>query len=296
MKFYKQGHHLIIIIDDTFNDKSLTDFFKAFHFSRKAIHLLHQHKNYTVNGEYKQNVILHTNDVLSLYAYEPDDQMYPPVFHPLDIAYEDDLLLMVNKPPHLPVYPSDPKNHQSLAHYVSGYYKKQHLDIPVRFIHRLDDDTSGLVIFSKSYLFQPLFDYMIQEKEIHRDYLASVEGHFKDTKKHMIKTYIARDRHNAKRMRVAKKGQIAITYYRCIKNTKYGALVECALETGRRHQIRVHMAHLGHPLLNDPLYNPHAKQKRQALHAYSISFIHPLTRKYLRVTCNLPHDLQNLTV
>lgn len=296
MKFYKRDDQLIITIDDTFNGKSLTDFFKAFHFSRKAIHLLHQHKGYRVNEQYRPDPILKAGDILSLHAFEKDDRQYPPVYKPINVVYEDDLLLMVNKPAHLPVYPSDPKNHQSLAHYVSGYYKKHHLDIPVRFIHRLDDDTSGLVIFSKSYLFQPLFDYMIQEKEIHRDYLAIVEGHFKDTKKHLIKTYIARDRHNAKRMRVAPKGQLAITHYHCIKNLRHGALVECALETGRRHQIRVHMAHLGHPLLNDPLYNPHAKQKRQALHAYSVSFIHPLTHKYLHVTCSLPHDLQSLTV
>lgn len=295
MKFYKKDDQLIITIDETFNDQKLSGFFKAFHFSKKAIHLLHQYKGYRVNGQYRQDIILKAGDILSLHAYEKDDQQYPPIYKAIDVVYEDDLLLIVNKPAHLPVYPSDPQNHQSLAHYVSGYYKKHHLDIPVRFIHRLDDDTSGLVIFSKSYLFQPLFDYMIQEKRIHRDYLAIVEGHFKDHDRHTIQTYLARNRHNAKRMRVAQKGQLAITHYRCIKNLKHGALVMCTLETGRRHQIRVQMAHLHHPLINDPLYNPRSKQKRQALHAYQISFIHPLTRQYVRVMCNLPPDLQSLT-
>lgn len=295
MKFYKENDHIIITIDDTYDNKKLSEFFKDFHFSRKSIHLLHQYKNYTINGEYKQETTLKKDDVLSLYAYEKDDHMYPPMDEPIDVLYEDDLLLVVNKPAGLPVYPNDQSSIYSLSNCVSSYYHRHHLDIPVRFIQRLDDDTSGLVIYSKSYLFQPLFDYMLSIRSIHRSYLAVVERTFKDPHRpHTLKNHIARDRHNAKRMRIAKKGQVAITHYQCLENSGDRALVECTLETGRRHQIRVQMANIKHPLINDALYNPHRQQGRLALHAYKIEMNHPLTGENLVIESALPDDMKDL--
>lgn len=295
MKYHQKGNDLVLIIDEVFDHQDLETFFHHFHFSKKAIHLLHQNKGYKINSEYQQKAILHKGDILTLHAYDPDDGTYEPNFEPIDIAYEDELLLIVNKPAYLPVYPSDLSNHESLAHRVAGYYISQGYDLPVRYIHRLDDETSGLVVFVKSTLFLPLFDYLLSIKEIKRSYLAFVEGRFKDHKTHKIETYLARDRHHAKRMRVANKGQKAITYYQCLENYESYALVKCVLESGRRHQIRVHMAHIGHPLIGDPLYNPHPSQiKRQALHACSIEMIHPLTNERLLVSCDLPADLQSL--
>jgi 23S rRNA pseudouridine1911/1915/1917 synthase len=295
MKYYQKGNDLVLIIDEVFDHQDLTALFHHFHFSKKAIHLLHQYKGYKINNEYKLNATLHKGDVVVLKAYDKDDGTYVPNFGPIEVAYEDELLLIVNKPANLPVYPSDLTNHNSLAHRVAGYYLMQGYDLPVRFIHRLDDETSGLVVFVKSTLFLPLFDYLLSIKEIKRTYLAFVEGSFKDTTTHKIETYLAKDRHNAKRMRVSDKGQKAITYYKCLANYDHYALVSCSLETGRRHQIRVHMAFIGHPLLGDPLYNTHQSQiKRQALHACAIEMIHPLTNEQLVVRCDLPSDLQSL--
>lgn len=296
MKFIKRADQLILTIDHTWDGKHLSDFFEAYHFSKKNKHLLHQYKNYTLNHEYVYDAPLKTGDLLSLKAYERDDGMYRPVFEDLDIVYEDDLLLIVNKPPFLPVYPAHQEDTQSLANYVSGYYASCGLDLPVRFIHRLDDDTSGLVIFCKSYLFQSYLDEMLKRKAIHRHYLAFTKGTFPDQKIHTIDADIARDRHNAKKMRVAPHGSHAITHYQCLENHSNYALVKCILETGRRHQIRVHMASIQHPLLGDPLYGkPFGSLHRQALHAYAIALIHPLTGEQLLVKSNLPPDLQSLT-
>lgn len=295
MKFIKRQNNLILTIDQAHASMSLSDFFDAYHFSKKNKHLLRQNKAYSLNHHYVAEAILHEGDLLSLSAYEEDDGMYTPVFKELEVVYEDDLILIVNKPPHLPVYPSSQEDTHSLSHLVAGYYASQGLNIPVRFIHRLDDDTSGLVLYSKSYLFQSLLDDMLRERMIHRHYIAFVEGRFPDHLEHTIDAPIARDRHNAKKMRVSPHGQKAITHYRALENYQNSAKVECILDSGRRHQIRVHMASRHHPLIGDPLYgHPSLLLDRQALHAYALSFVHPLTNEQLLVKSNLPLDLQNL--
>jgi len=295
MKYQIHNQYITFIIDELFNNKSIEEFFHYFHLSRKTIHLLKQNKEYQLNGNYiSSETLLKTNNKLTIRSFEKDDQMYPPTFSTIDIIYEDDFLLIVNKPAYLPIYPDSLEKRESLNHYVSYYYQTQGYDYPIRPIHRLDNDTTGLVIYCKCALLQPLLDYRLSKKEIQRHYLAIVEGQL-DKKKYTVHTYIATDRHHSSKVRVSKKGKEAITHYQCLKSYKSFSLVECLLETGRKHQIRVHMSSIGHPLLGDPLYGHSSSYvKRQALHAYLVEMIHPITLEKLYIECPLPKDFQFL--
>lgn len=292
METIRKHDYLAFHIDDEFANKSIHDFFESFHLSRKTIHLLQQNKNYTLNGQFASiSTMLKSGDWLSVKAYEHDDGMYVPGNKAPQIIFEDDYFLIVNKPCNLPVFPAHKDDTHSLSHQVSYYYHSQGYDIPVRFIHRLDDETGGLVIYVKCTFLQPLMDYLLSIKQIHRHYLALVEGNFPNYKEYVIDKPIARNRHDAKKMRVGGDKQ-AITRYHLMENYDGYALIECVLETGRRHQIRVHLAAIGHPLLGDALYSKHPGQlKRQALHAYLIEFIHPITKEVIRLTSPLPDDM-----
>ncbi|MBO6046570.1 MAG: RluA family pseudouridine synthase [Erysipelotrichaceae bacterium] len=230
-------------------------------------------------------------DHLLIDAYGSDDHMYEPVFEDIDVVYEDDILLIVNKPAGLPVFPDHRGDTHSLANHVAGYYVLNGEDLPVRFIHRLDVDTSGLIIFVKCSLLQSYMDQLLAKHLLEKRYLALVAGTFKDKQVHTIKKPIGRDRHVSGKMRIAINGQQAITKYQCLQNYEDHALVECLLITGRRHQIRVHMASIDHPILGDQLYNLHpGKRKRQALMAYLLKFKHPVTQETVSVTLDVPDD------
>ena len=275
---------------------SIDDFFESFHLSKKTIHLLKQNKDYTLNKKYvSSSSIMVKGDVLCVKAFEPDDNMYTPVFEDIDIVYEDDFLLVVNKPAFINVYPDDKKKTDSLSHRVSGYYKTIGLDIPVRYIHRLDYETSGMVVFCKCSLILPLLDYQLSIKDIQRHYLAIVDGKITDKKPHIIDKPIGKDRHHNQRMRVAQGGKDAKTQYISKGHKNNLSLIECQLYSGRKHQIRVHMSYLGYPLLGDKLYGRESSLiNRQALHAYRLQFVHPITKEKMTLTCHPPYDMQKL--
>ena len=275
---------------------SINDFFEELKLSKKTIHLLKQNKDYTVNKRFvSSSTILLKGDVLTIKAFESDDGMYPPVFDDLDIVYEDEFILIVNKPAFINVYPDDKTKTDSLSNLVSGYYHTQGYNLPVRYIHRLDYETSGLVIYCKCALIQSLLDYQLSVKEIKRYYLAIVEGTISDFKWHSIHKNIGRDRHHNSKMIVCSSGKEATTHYKCLATKNNLSAVECKLESGRKHQIRVHMASIGHPLVGDKLYNkPSPLINRQALHAYELRFIHPITKENMRIVNRLSPEIKKL--
>ncbi len=275
---------------------SIEDFFHAFHLSKKTIHLFKQNKEYHVNNRYvSPSTILIKGDQLTVKAFQQDDGMYPPTYGNLDIIYEDDFLLIVNKPPFIQVFPDHQTKIDSLSNLVSGYYQQQGYHIPVRFIHRLDYETSGLIIFCKCSFIQALLDYRLAHKEIKRDYLAIVLGHIPDHYYHRINKPIGRDRHHSQKMIVSASGKPACTYYQCITSHQDYSLIHCTLESGRKHQIRVHMAAIGHPLLGDKLYGKASPYiNRQALHAHQLQLNHPITNEKMTLVCHPPLDMKQL--
>lgn len=294
MHYHKENNYLVIEIDERIQGMTLLEFFHYLHLSKKTIHLLRQNKDYTLNNTYVDyQTILKEKDLLSIKAYEQGRDFIAQE-STLEIIYEDDLLCIVNKPSNLIIHPDDKSKKDTLCNYVSNYYKQTHQDLPIRYLHRLDKDTTGLVMFCKCALLQPYFDYMIASKEIKKTYLAIIQGHL--PKREMtIDLPIGQDRHSKNKMCISKTGKEAITHFKEIKTKENYTLIECQIETGRKHQIRVHLSHLHHPIINDTLYGKASSRiNRMALHAYRLEFIHPLSNRSMVIECPLPLDMEKI--
>ena len=177
MHYHKEKNHLVIEIDERIQGMTLLEFFHYLHLSKKTIHLLRQNKDYTLNNTYVDyQTILKDKDILSIKAYE-QGRDFVEQESSLEIIYEDDLLCVVNKPSNLIIHPDDKSKKNTLCNYMSYYYQQSYQDLPIRYLHRLDRDTTGLVMFCKCALLQPYFDALIASKEIKKTYLAIIQGH-----------------------------------------------------------------------------------------------------------------------
>lgn len=195
------------------------------------------------------------------------------------VLYEDDYCLVFDKPAGMAVHGSGEvgQSRGTLDEAAARHLLACDDPLPVRHIHRLDDDTSGPVLYSKNDLAQLRLDEAMRGKEIHRRYVAVVHGRL-NNRSGIIREPIGKDRHHSTRRRVSSNGDKAVTRYEMIASNSRYSLVRLELETGRTHQIRVHMSHMGHPLLGDELYGGSIDMlKHQALHGEELIFAHPLT-------------------
>jgi 23S rRNA pseudouridine1911/1915/1917 synthase len=226
-------------------------------------------------------------DQLMIHFYKNLEDDVKPSYMKIEILFEDDHLLVVNKPAGIDTHPNDPGQVNTLLNGVASYLQSNGHPAWVRHIHRLDRDTTGAILFAKHPLAVSVLDRMLEQREIKRTYLALVHGLMK-RKKGTIHEPIGRDRHHATRRRVSPSGQDAITHFELIdlyqKDNK--SLVKCWLDTGRTHQIRVHLSHIGYPLVGDILYGGKLVAPRQALHAAKLEFVHPLTKEL--ISCFAP--------
>lgn len=227
----------------------------------------------------------------------------------LDIIHEDEHLIVVDKPAGLVVHPSAGHADGTLVNALLHHCKGQLSGIGgverPGIVHRIDRDTSGLLVVAKTDKAHEGLAKLFAAHDIERRYFALVAG-TPAPPAGRIATQIGRSTYDRKKMAVLPdgKGKHAVTHFRMIKQLRNSALVECKLETGRTHQVRVHMAHIGHPLIGDPLYNNRRKAfkfgpnqsyfERQALHAASLGFIHPITGEKLGFESRLPEDIQQL--
>lgn len=230
---------------------------------------------------------------------EGSSEKIPAVELPLDIVYEDNDILVINKPADMPIHPSLNNYTNSLANAVAYYYEKQGIPFIYRCINRLDRDTSGLTLIAKHVLSGGILSQAVanktEENGIKREYLAIVKGALPQ-KEGTINAPIARKGDSIiERIIDYDKGDEAITHYRVLKEENGHSLISLILETGRTHQIRVHMKHIGHPLIGDHLYNPDMEHiSRQALHSYKLSFTHPITGERMTLTAPLPEDMSKI--
>jgi RluA family pseudouridine synthase len=235
-------------------------------------------------------------DVVTARVAPEEDAGLPPVPMELAVVHEDAEVLVLDKPPFLLVHPTSPEQTRTLAHGVAHRFAQQGLRAKVRPVHRIDRDTSGLVLFARTALAHAHLDAQLREREMGRSYLAFVRGAVADDAG-MVDAPIGRDRKNPNLRAVRPGGEPALTRWRVAERFSGATLLELELETGRTHQIRVHMAHLGHPVLGDRPYGGAARgdtMKRQALHAARLAFAHPRTGERMSFEAPLPADLAEL--
>lgn len=267
-----------------YDNKPLIEFMDDYYQSRKNKYLLIQQKRILINGNTINdiNAILHSTDTLTIIIpSEPIDWAFSK--NECKVIYEDDFVYIVHKDAGIIIHTS--KDDINCLNSLAATYQKNHsIYSPVRPLHRLDQDTQGLVLYSKIPFFQPWFDEQLSHKLIKRDYYAICKGNCNLNKKFIFNQPIGRDRHNAKKYRVSKSGKPAITIATCISKKGKYCLMHCELETGRTHQIRVHLSNAGLPIINDSLYGNMSNDfKDMGLYAYSISFKNPITNKKVEI-------------
>ena len=262
------------------------------------VHLKKTDHGTLLNGVWAHmNETLHTGDLLCLHLEENTSgtSIFPQQI-PLAICYEDEDLLVIDKPAGMPVHPSAAHQRDTLANAVTGYYRAKGEIRPFRCINRLDRDTTGVLVLAKNPLSGALLSAQMKQRMIRREYLAVVCGTL--TGSGTVHAPIARVKPGDVRRQVDFLcGDDAITHYKSLLCHAPYSLLSLHLETGRTHQIRVHMSALGYPLAGDQLYYPafsDTKIKRQALHSHRLSFSHPVTGEMLTFTSPLPCDMAAL--
>lgn len=239
---------------------------------------------------------LKAGDLLKITLTEeaPSENIVP-IPLPLSIVYEDRDILLLNKPADMPVHPSSNNYDNTLANGVAWYYAQKGESFVFRCINRLDRDTTGLLILAKHALSASVLSAQMKNRGIHRTYQAVVAG-TPPFSEGTVDAPIARKEGSVMERCVDfEEGERAVTHYRVLKKGKDCSLLELSLETGRTHQIRVHMKHLGCPLLGDYLYYPDFSQiHRVALHSCALSFPHPMTGEAMHFEAPLPEDMKKL--
>ena len=259
-------------------------------------HLLIQTK-YTQNGLLLNGKPVRTNEkvqsglVLSAAVInsEPNEHMQP-VELPLTIVYEDEDIIVINKPAGMPVHPSQGHYDDTASNALAWYFAQQNEPFVARSIGRLDRDTSGLVLFARHELSACILAEQMRNREIHREYRAICTGVLPENG--IIDAPIARAHGSTIERIISEEGEQAVTHFTCLEVKNGFSLAAVKLETGRTHQIRVHMKHIGHPLPGDFLYNPDYRViHRQSLHSYRLAFTHPITKESMQFTAPIPPDM-----
>ena len=303
---------LTYYIEETHSNLTIDKFLRSKGYSRQNItDLKKMNESIVLNDKWVHiNKILNTGDKLIIHIQENNSSMrIPPVNIPIDIIYEDEDIIVVNKPAGMPVHPSIDNYTNSLGNALAYYYENQGKPFIFRCTNRLDKDTSGLTVVAKNMLSASLMSAAIREHNLTREYNAIVCGHPTPSNGTINAPIARKDASIIEREVNFETGDNAITHYNVVSSYNDYSLVHIILETGRTHQIRVHMKYIGCPLVGDRLYNTKLSNdntfnieethstytiKRQALHCQRLSFKHPITGKDLVFEAPLPDDMRFL--
>lgn len=286
---------LKLIVNEIYDGLTIKELLKEYHVGKGKIEELRVNKSVSLNDEITSlDTKVKRNDVL---LFEVEEKInFTPSNKKLEVVYEDDQILIVNKPCGILIHPDGNDNQDTLVNRVANYYSQNGIEREVRYAHRIDVETSGLVLFCKDFLTHAKINYEIEEHIVTREYRAIVHGIMPKIDG-VIDFSIGKDRHvnNKYRISDSNKSKKAITNYSVINQFKDKALISCILETGRTHQIRVHLSSIKHPLLGDTLYGGNKNEiKRVALHSYCINLINPFTFKEINVTKDIPFDMRKV--
>ncbi len=267
--------------------------------SRSKIQKMITEKQILLNGKpVKSSTSVKSKDQIEVGELKEETMTAIPENIPLDIIYEDEDVIVVNKPNGMVVHPAVGNTHGTLVNALL-YHSQNLSNINGEFrpgiVHRIDADTTGLLMVAKNNKAHEFLAQQLEEKKTHRKYIAIVHGvinHDTGT----IDAPIGRDLNDRKKMAVMGSGKKAITHFKVLERFQAFTLIELQLETGRTHQIRVHMNYIGHPILNDPVYGKRKliDHTGQCLHAKELGFIHPRTKQYMKFECDMPQSFKNI--
>lgn len=284
------------VIDADFHSKTVLSFLKSKGFSSRVIKdikynphgILIRNKKVTVQKTLKKG------DVLTVYVREKEEGTVVATNIPLDIVYEDRDVVVVNKPPFMATHPSQDNYDNTLANALCYHFEQKGEGCIIRPVNRLDKNTSGIILVAKNALAAGILSDDLKQKRLQRQYLAIVEGRVDS--EGTVDAPIGRCADSTIKRCIRSDGDNAITHYQPIKSGDDFSLIKLTLETGRTHQIRLHMSHIGHPVAGDFLYGTEFSGgiDRHALHSCNISFTHPITKKEHYFEVNLPSDMEKL--
>lgn len=284
-----------IISSDT-NPVTVLDFLKQEGFSR---HILSSMKNSSgncivLNGErgFGRSVLKEGDRLVVTVPEVESGENIIRTEMDLDILYEDEDILVINKPAGMPVHPSMGNYENTLANGIAWYFSQKGEDFVYRCINRLDRDTTGALILAKNPLSAAVLSVQMKRRQIRRTYLALVDGVLPESG--VVDAPIARMEGSVITREVNfETGESAVTHYERLAVGRYYSLAELHLETGRTHQIRVHMKYIAHPLPGDYLYHPDYRRiQRQPLHSFQLEFTHPITKEPMLFTAPVPEDFR----
>jgi len=263
--------------------------------SGRRIQRLTRHKGILLNGRavFLQQKV-RPGDILRVLSLTDVSYGVKPEPGPIEIVYEDKNLVIVNKQANLLVHPAGRTAHGTLANFLAYGYQERGLVCTIRPLHRLDRETTGCVLFAKDARTQFVLEQQLREGILKRSYWAVVSG-IPQLAVGTIDAPIGPHPTKPNRRAISKEGEPAITHYRTLRTFASASLLELSIDTGRTHQVRIHLAHIGHPILGDRMYGmPSPWIGRQALHALSLRFVHPAEEREIEVRAPLPADLDAL--
>lgn len=287
---------LTYYIDKNDEHTKIREYLKCkLNFSTRFIKKASIEKRIFVNGiPIKMNYVLQLNDKVEIDLFREEEQNIIPEKMDIAVVYEDQDIIVINKPPGIVVHPTRSYPTGTLANGLLYYFREKGEKCIVRLVSRLDMDTSGLILIGKNQFAHMSLARDMKLDTFEKGYLAVVKGNLEENSG-TINLPIYRQEDNIRRV-IDDRGQKSITHYEVIERFKDADLVKLNLETGRTHQIRVHLSSIGHPILGDTLYGDEDNTiiKRQALHAYYLAFPHPRTNKIISLSTDLPNDIKNL--
>lgn len=293
MRLFKENESVIIFKSNK-SDLNLEEFLYSMNISGRLFRRLYKKKHIFTNGIFiRKSIKLKKGDIISLYLEDEIENIVPEPIE-INIIYEDMDLLILNKEPNIVVHPT--KSHQSstLSNGIANYFLENQIYKKIRFVNRLDMDTTGILMVAKNSFAHQQMAIQFEENTVIKKYLTIVDG-IVELDKGTIDDPIGREEDKSIKKAINSNGQQALTEYEVKERFKNASLLQVQIFTGRSHQIRVHLEHIGHPIIGDTLYNRESLYiNRQALHSYYLKALHPRTNEPIDFFAPLPRDMEYL--
>ncbi|MBU5257040.1 RluA family pseudouridine synthase [Tissierella praeacuta] len=293
MNLFEESENIVVF--EVQEDRlDLEDFLSSKDISGRLFRKLYKAKQIYVNGKFKRKgLTLEKGAVVSIYMEDESENTKPEKMD-IDIVYEDFDFLILNKQPNIVVHPTKSHQENTLSNGISYYFKEKGIKKKIRFVNRLDMDTTGILIVAKNPFAHQQMALQFESHKVEKKYQAIVDG-IVEKDEDYIDLPIGREEDKSIRKTVTEEGQDALTKYTVIERYKEATLLDVQIFTGRSHQIRVHLDHIGHPIIGDSLYNKESPYiDRQALHSYYLKVKHPRTKEAIEFIAPLPKDMEKL--